>query len=531
MKNSAEKQLRDYQSQAVPAIFEWFSENEGSPLVIVPTGGGKSLILAEFIKRAHEYYPGTRFIVLSHVSELLLQDAQAIIGQWPDCHLTFCSDKIGTKDLSGQVIVAGIQSIYRRIYDIPLPTPELVIVDEAHLISDKDSGMYRKFLADLAMVNPDIKCIGFTATPFRKGSGYLHKGPNAMFSGIAYEIGILDLINQGYLVPVITPAMHTRMDVTGVDIQGGDYVQKQLEKAVDTDPLTKACVDEILENSAGRHKWLVFTAGISHCEHVRDEIRRRGIACEMVTGKTPTAERRRIVEWHKEKTSETRCLVNVSVLTTGYDAPAIDLIAFMRPTRSPVLYIQMMGRAMRPFPGKNDALALDFGGIIDRLGPIDMVHVATKRGKGEAPHKLCPECEETNHAAARICIKCGFQFPEPELNLDKKASNAAVLSTQLKTETYPVTAVFYYRHQKEGKPDSLRVEYMSGLTTSFRSWWCFQHSGAAREIACYNWRMAAGTKAPNTITEALTRLHELKKPSAVHVKKAGRNYDVLGVDI
>lgn len=529
--NNASKQLRDYQNEAVPAIFEWFSENEGSPLVVVPTGGGKSLILAEFIKRAHEYYPGTRFIVLSHVSELLIQDAQAIVGQWPDCYLTFCSDKIGTKDVSGQVVVAGIQSIYRRAYDLPVPIPELVIIDEAHLLSDKDSGMYRRFLADLAIVNPSIKCIGFTATPFRKGTGYLHKGPKAMFSGIAYEIGILDLINQGYLVPVITPTMHTRMDVSDVAIQGGDYVQTQLEKAVDTDPLTKACVDEIIENSSGRNKWLIFTAGISHCEHVRDEIRKRGIACEMVTGKTPTGERNNIVLWHKEKTSEVRCLVNVSVLTTGYDCPAIDLIVFMRPTRSPVLYIQMMGRAMRPFPGKPDALCLDFGSVVDTLGPIDRVHIATKRGKGEAPHKFCPQCGEENHAAARICIKCEFSFPEPELNLDKKASNAAVLSTQLKTETYPVTHVSYYRHQKEGKPDSLRVEYMSGLTQSFRSWWCFQHSGAAREMACYNWRENAGTKAPNTITEALERIKELKTPSSIHVKKVGRNYEVLGVDL
>jgi len=524
-------QLRDYQHDCVPSIFDYFDNNSGNPLVVIPTGGGKSLCLAEFIRRAAEIYPGTRFIVLSHVSELLVQDAQAIISQWPNCHLTFCSDKIGTKDISGQVVVAGIQSIYRRAYDFSLPIPELVIIDEAHLLSEKDTGMYRRFLADMAIINPDIKCIGFTATPFRKGTGYLHKGPKAMFSGIAYEIGILDLINQGYLVPVITPTMQTRMDITGVAIQGGDYVQSQLEKAVDTDPLNIACVDEIMENCAGRNKWLIFTTGISHCEHVRDEIRKRGIACEMVTGKTPTAERNRIVDWHKEKTTGVRCLVNVSVLTTGYDCPAIDLIVFMRPTRSPVLYIQMMGRAMRPFPGKEDALCLDFGNVVDTLGPIDRVHVATKRGKGEAPHKFCPECGEENHAAARICIKCGFAFPEPELNLDKKASNAAVLSTQLKTETYPVTHVSYHRHQKEGKPDSLRVEYMCGLSRFFREWVCFEHSHRAREMACYWWRLNAGTKAPNTITEALTRVAEIKKPTQIHVKKIGKNYEVLGVDV
>lgn len=520
--------LRDYQDEATIAIFEWFDKNDGSPLVVVPTGGGKSLLLAEFIKRANEYYPGTRFIVLSHVAELLRQDANAIIGQWSNCNLTFCSDKIGKKDLSGQVIVASIQSIYKRAFDIPVPSPELVIIDEAHLLSEKDTGMYRKFLADLAVVNPHIKCIGFTATPFRRGTGYLHKGKNAIFSGIAYEIGILDLIDQGYLVPVSTPTMHTRMDVSDVKIQGGDYVQSQLEKAVDIDPLTRACVDEIMQHGTDRKKWLVFTSGISHCEHVRDEIKSRGISCDMVTGDTPTGERNRIVNAHKF--GDLRCLVNVSVLTTGYDCPAIDLIAFMRPTRSPVLYIQMMGRAMRTYPGKSDAIALDFGSIIDTLGPIDRVRIPLKRGKGEAPHKTCPQCEEMNHASTRICPYCGFEFPAPEINIEKTISNAAVLSTQLKTEAYTVTKMSYFRHQKEGKPDSLRVEYLCGLTKSFTEWICLEHQGRTREMACYWWRSRSGQKPPNTVAEALTRTSELKIPSRVNVKKPGKYYEVVGVE-
>src|SRR6185503_6075077 len=119
----------------------------------------------------------------------------------------------------------------------------------------KDTGMYRKFIADLRIVNPYLKLIGYTATPFRAKAGLLHKGKDAMFSGIAYEIGILDLIERGYLVPVITPQMNTHMDVTGVKIQGGDYVGSQLEKAVDTDQQTKSCVDEIMQYGYDRKKW------------------------------------------------------------------------------------------------------------------------------------------------------------------------------------------------------------------------------------------------------------------------------------
>jgi DNA repair protein RadD len=525
------KTPRDYQDAAFPAVMDWFENKKGWPLVVVPTGGGKSLIMAEFIRRALEIEPSTRFMIVSHVSELLKQNAEALLGQCPNIHLSFYSDKLGQKDLSGQVIIAGIQSVYKKAHQIQQPPVDLILIDEVHTLPHSGEGMYRKFLNDILQINPAMKVVGMTATPFRAKTGLLHKGEGAMFGGIAYEIGILDLIERGFLCHITTPSMATRMSTEGVKVQGGDYVQKHLEAAVDKDEITTACVDEIMQNAEGRRKWLIFTAGVNHCTHVRDEIRRRGIACEMVTGDTETGERNRVIAWHKEQSHEPRCLVNVSVLTTGYDNPAIDLIAFMRPTRSPVLYIQMIGRAMRISKGKDDAVVLDFGGVIETLGPIDQIRLPTrKKGEGDAPHKNCPECGEENHAAARLCIQCGFEFPAPEIKIGKGASEAAVLSTQMRTETYPVTSVSYRRHKKEGKPDTFCVEYASGMTKSFRSWWCIEHSSSAREMAAFKWRMAAKTKEPNTVTEALERVSELRKPVSVKVKKVGKYFEVLGVE-
>jgi len=526
---------RDYQDAAFPAVMNWFEQGKGWPLVVIPTGGGKSLIMAEFIRRALEIDPATRFMIISHVSELLKQNAEALLGQCPNIHLSFYSDKLGQKDLSGQVIVAGIQSVHKKAHQIQNPPPDIVLIDEVHTLPHTGEGMYRGFLRDILQINPYMKVIGYTASPFRAKTGLLHKGEGAMFGGIAYEIGILDLIERGYLCPITTPTMSMRMSTEGVKVQGGDYVQKHLEAAVDKDEITKACVDEIMQHCEGRNKWLVFTAGVNHCLHVRDEIRSRGIACEMVTGETKTGERNRIIAWHKEQSHEPRCLVNVSVLTTGYDNPAIDLIVFMRPTRSPVLYIQMIGRAMRIFKGKEDAVVLDFGGVIETLGPIDQIRLPTrKKGEGEAPHKNCPECKEINHAAARLCIKCGFEFPEPEIKIGKGASEAAVLSTQLRTETYPVTSVSYRRHKKEGKPDTLCVEYASGMMKSFRKWVCLEHSGTAREMAAFWWRqaqfkLATPPPVPNTVTDALARTHQLRQPKMVTVKKAGKYHEIVGV--
>ena len=521
--------LWDFQEPAVESIFEHFAEYDSSPIVVAPTGSGKSTILAEFIRRSIARFPGTRFIVLAHVAELLKQDAAAIIRQCPGIKVTFYSDTIGKKDLSGQVIVAGIQSIYKKAFKIPTPAPSLVIIDEAHLLSPKDGTMYRKFLSELSLVNPDIKCVGLSATPFRTGTGYLHKGENAFFGRICYEIGILELIERGFLTPIVTPKIKTKMDANGVKIQGGDYVRRQLEKKIDLDEITIPCVDEIMQHGADRKKWIVFTAGVQHCEHVRDEIRKRGISCEMVTANTPTEERNAIVTRHK--TGDLRCLVNVSVFTTGFDSPSTDLIALMRPTRSPVLYIQMMGRVMRTAPGKKDAVCLDFGQVIETLGPIDKIHLPTKKkGKGEAPHKICPVCKEECHAAARICV-CGHEFPPPEIKIDHKASDAAVLSTQLRTDTKKVTNVSYYRHEKVDSKPTLRVEYLCGLMESYREWICLEHTGYAREKACKWWVERTGTRAPITIEEAINRKSELKAPEEIQVRRNGKYFDIVGIKI
>lgn len=527
------KQARDYQDAAFPAVLDWFEHGKGWPLVVAPTGSGKSLLIAEFIRRALEIDPTVRVIVIAHVSELLEQNAKAIQGQCPGIHLTFYNAKMKKKNMDGQVVVGSIQSIYKKAHQIQNPPADIIIIDEAHMIPHDGDGMYRRFFNDMKQINPCVKCIGYTATPFRTKGGLLHKGKGALFDGICYEIGIVDLINQGYLSPILTPTMSMKMDTSGVAVHGGDYVAKQLEQAVDTDEITQACVDEIMDYCAGRNKWLVFTTGISHCEHVRDEIRSRGIACEMLTGKTPTEERNHIIAWHKERAQEPRCLVNVSVLTTGYDNPHIDLLVFMRPTRSPVLYIQMIGRAMRIAPGKHDAIVLDFGAVIETLGPIDQIRLPQKRDgqEGKAPSKTCPECGEENHAAARICIQCGFEFPKAESNIDSKASEAAIISTQIKPQKVPVAAVNYYRHKKDGKPDTLRVEFRSGMLKTFNKWLCLEHSGTPRALAAIWWREAsAGKNAPSKIDEALKRTSELRKPEFIYVKKVGKYFEVIGAE-
>lgn len=519
--------LRDYQQQAVDSIFSYFQTKSGSPLVIIPTAGGKSLVQAEFIKRALVTYPGTRICAVSHVSELIKQNAEELVMHYPEINMSFCSAKIGKKNLQGEVVFGTIQSIYKKAFDFP-HAPDLLLIDEAHLLSPNANTMYRKFIDDLKKANPFLKIIGFTASAFRSDQGMLHEGDGRFFTDICHETTIIDLINRGYLTPIITPekGLRTKMSTEGVGMRGGDFIASQLQKAVDHDPITIACVDEIIEHSIGRKKWLVFTAGVEHCEHVRDEIRKRGIVCEMVHGETPIAERSNIIEQFKN--GDIQCVVNVAVMTTGLNIPAIDLLVFMRPLRSPVLYLQCGGRAMRLFPGKHDALLLDFGGVVEALGPIDSIKIKSKqKGDGEAPAKTCPECAHRCHAAALTCEACGYAFPEREISIQEGASTAAVLSTQIKAEWKKVSHVAYYRHQKEGKPDSMRVDYLCGYK-SFREWICLNHGGKPREKACEWWRERMPGAVPNNVEEALQLAHNLRKPTEISIKKSGAYFEVLG---
>lgn len=521
-------ELYPHQEKATQATFDFFFENsEGQPLIVAPVGSGKSLLIAEFIRRACALYPTTNFIVVSHVTELLIQDAEHLIAQSPLARISFYAQKLGKKSFEGQTIFASINSVYKKAYKIP-HTIDIVIIDEAHLISPNAQTMYQSFLKDLKTINPDLRIIGYTGTNFRATEGRLTEGDGRLFTDVAYQIPMLYLIEKGFLCPLVTPKVNTEMSVHGVKSRNGDYIEGQLQAAVDKDPITKACVDEIMIHGETRRKWLIFTAGIEHCKHVMDEIKSRGVTCEMVTGATSIVERNRIVNEYKN--GNLRCLVNVGVFTTGFNNPTIDLMAFMRPTRSPVLYVQMGGRGMRTHPSKIDCCLLDFGGVIKELGPIDLIDAQRVGGgtgnPGEAPVKLCPNCHAVCFAGVYECQDCGHGFPVTE-DLNKKPSNLFALSNQIKPESYNVMSVGYSLHTKEDKPPSMCVTY-STMSGPFREWICYEHTGYAKERAIKWHRSRTTSPAPKTVKEALSL--SFKEPAVIMVKKSGKYHEIIGYD-
>lgn len=520
------KALREYQEAATQATFDYFTQSSGHPLIIAPVAAGKSLLMAEVCRRGCSLYPSTRILVMAHNKELLVQNEAELKEQWPDVETGFYCAGLGRKKTSGQVIFASIQSIYNDIFKHK--SFDLVLVDECHLISPNEDSMYRKAFKDLATTNPKVKIIGYTGTPYRSDTGLLVDGD--LFNDVAYEIEIEYLIKEGFLCPPITPHVETKMDTSGVKMRGGDYIESQLEAAVNTDKITNACVDEIMALGAERKSWLIFTCGIKHCEAVCEAIQARGVSCAMVTGKTPSKERERILDAYKA--GEIRCMVNVAVLTTGFNHPAIDLIAFMRPTRSPVLYVQCIGRGMRIHPDKKDVMVLDFGGVIDELGPIDRINITKKAegGDGEAPMKQCGKCYAFVHAAAKTCEECGYEFidPDGEPNIEgMSAKGQALLASQMSPETHKVLWMNTSRHEKPGKTPSMKVSYGTAQKI-FMEWVCFEHKGFARSKAEEWHRKRYPSLVPDTVDDALKL--EYPKPYEITVRKNGKYWEIIGYD-
>ena len=521
--------LRPYQTEAIEAVFGWWQERPGNALIVLPTGTGKSLVLADTCRRCLEW-PGTRVLVLTHVRELIRQNAEELLRLWPEAPIGINSAGLGKRDYRSQIVFAGIQSVHDHA--TRFGKVDIVLVDEAHLIPRTSNTMYRKFLRELEIINPYLKVVGLTATPYRLDSGRLDQGEGAIFDAIAYEYGMRRAVEEGYLSPLVSKATETKLDVTGVGTRGGEFIAGALERAVDIEAINRAVVDETIALGQDRKAWLFFCAGVQHAQHIRDLVRARGYTCENIFGETPAGERDRIVA--DFKAGRIRALASMGVLTTGFNVPAVDLIALARPTQSPGLYVQIAGRGSRLSPGKDNCLVLDFARNIERHGPVDLINPRKPKrgdGEGEAPVKTCPACECFVPISVRECQECGHEFPPPPPpKIDRTASTLAILSNG-KPQWTRVSSVTYHEHRKASDPDApptLRVEYRCGMITH-REWVALEHKGYARQKAA-SWWVNVGGRAPvpNSVAEALGRVRELPPIEEVQLRDVGRHAEIVG---
>ena len=514
---------------------------------VVHHNTGKSLVLAQIAKDSVEKWNG-RVLILAHVKELLEQNADKIRKLCPELKIGIYSAGLRSRDTTEQVIVAGIQSVYNKACE--LDAFDLVIVDEAHLISSEGDGMYRTFLADMKVINPHVRVIGLTATPFRLKGGLICK-PENILNEICYEAGLKEMIQQGYLSPLISRAGRTEANLANLHIRGGEFISDEVAAAMDNDALVTSACREIVELTRDRKSVLIFTASVDHCKHVAEKIQAfSGKECAIVTGDTSPAERAEIIARFKGEfipadlfgtpKPPLKFLANVNVLTCGFDAPNTDCVVMLRPTNSPGLLIQCAGRGTRlsPKTGKTNCLFLDYGGNILRHGPLDMIKIKEPgSGKGgDAPAKKCPQCLALIHAGYTACPECGYVFPPKESNdkMTQTASSAGVISGQVDYTDYEVLDVYYCVHEKRGAdpdaPKTMRVDYQVGFNEFKSEWVCPEHTGYARGKFEKWWheRAALGCPMPRSAREAVSLANEglLAAPESITVKTiAGERFE------
>lgn len=525
---------RPFQSECLDALYSHVNTKHGSnPCNVIPTGGGKSALMAWANQHWKQDAPHFRCCVLAHRKELVQQNVSELLSLYPEGDTGIFSAALGRRDYEASILFASIDSIYKRSGDfVPF---DVLHVDEAHRIPFRGEGKYRTFIDGCRRFNPRLVVVGWTATPFRMNGGQIcHK--DHILNEVCYEAKVTDLIKDGYLCQLRSKVGVAQPELKGVKRNsGGDYILKSLAEATNRDQIISDAVAESARiiNVEQRRSVVFFCVDVEHCLRVSRELRKHGIIAPVVTGKTGQVERDQIAT--NFKAGRLRAVCNVNVYTEGFNAQCIDCIVLLRPTLSPGLFSQMVGRGLRIHRGTPDCLVLDFAGCIDEHGPIDLL------GGKRTVLAVCGKCQEAFSRATGTCPACGTCLPKIEIERvaalekerrlhGKEASERSILSSE--PETLKVNAVLATRHLKDGQPDSLKIQYRCGLRM-FREWICLDHSEFAG-LKAYQWwekRFGRPKKKP-TVSSTLENLfltsELLDWTKTITVRKNGKFYEIIG---
>lgn len=543
-------QLRDYQKESIDALYSYFRNNKtGNPVIVAPTGSGKSVIIAGTITDILTRWSDKRIVLLTHVKELVEQNYSALKRYWKVAPAGIYSAGLGKRDGHHAITFATIQSVVKKPDIIGIR--DLIMIDEVHLVSHNDDTSYRKFIAAMEMFNPNVRVVGYTATPYRLDTGIITEGNGAIFDAIAHEIPITHLLGLKMLSPLVCRYnAELQASMQDVRITAGEF--NAADMAEKFEQLIEPVCKDIAEKAAERKSIIVFCPRVDICFSVSRELAKHGIDSDVLTGETPKTERREIID--RFKRGELRCIVSVNVITTGFDAPNVDCIALFRATVSAGLYYQMLGRGMRLHEGKENCLVLDYGGNIKRHGAITAIIPPKKRGAREIREEeekkfdmlVCPKCTFVHFKPyPDNCDDCGHLFPKEEREpaVDKYNTKAENLDPMFSHSKQPMPPQWIKvdrwsakLHQKQGKQPTMQVTYDCGLI-QHREWICFEHIGYAGDKAYqWYWRMRSMAD-KNSLASFGGQLYvakaveldfpHLKCPTHIKVKEEGKYWRIL----
>lgn len=387
--------LRPYQQEAVDATLAHFRKTDEPAVIVLPTGAGKSLVIAELARLAKR-----KILVLAHVKELVEQNYEKFITLTADNSIDagIFSAGLKRKESHHQVTFASVQSVAPNL-DAFDESHSLLIVDECHRMSMNEDSQYAQVITALKQHNPQLKVLGLTATPYRMGMGWVYQNhyrgfirtPDPRpFTACIYELPLRYMIKAKFLTPPrLIDAPIAQYDFSALPTNSfGECAEKDMNQLLVKHPrVTQSICEQIIEHSEHRQGVMIFATTLAHAREITGYLPNDQTA--LITGDTPYDERDKLINAFKRK--ELKYLVNLSVLTTGFDAPHVDFIAILRPTQSVSLYQQIVGRGLRLAPNKKDCLVIDYAG-----NGFDLYHpeVGSKKPNedSEAVQVLCPEC-------------------------------------------------------------------------------------------------------------------------------------------
>lgn len=560
-------ELRYYQRAAIDALADFISKDTRNPCVEIPTGGGKTPVIATLTGEL--VASGYRVLILAHRKELLEQTAEKMAVWAPDVKFGVLSAGLRRREFEGQALIAGIQSAYKLGARISaFGNIDFVIVDECHLIPpehERKGGMYQTLFSDLKSCNPELTVIGFTATPYRLASGPVCS-PDGFLNEIIYSVSVRELIDQKFLSPLTTKIPDFQADFAEMRVEKGEFKDEDVDAVYAAPANVQKAVAEMLTFCAARRSVLIFANTVKVGKAVLAEIAARTKEpAAAVFGNTPAVLRDKLISrFRRDGGGESdlfggsqtplKYLVNCGVLTTGFDAPNVDAVVLFRPTMSPGLYYQMVGRGFRTCPGKEDCLVLDYGGNILRHGPVDAIKPEKKAKKDGASEKKprakkcpkcstavpaaelecptcgytwrdesnffpCPECGELNEPKNSFCWNCGHRFPV-ESNVEEHAERSApILSgggsgrcSETAVWTEPVDETSYWVHRKKNDPAAppmIWVQYRTESDAKVSEFLRFEDpDGSWGRRRAEEWwaRRTSMRRAPKTALEAYYHL-------------------------
>ena len=529
--------LYPYQAEALDALDEHLKTRSDNPCVVLPTGSGKSLVMAEAISRWTAGYPAFRVIVLAHRKELVAQNAEEFLGLGTGLDVGIFSASLGRRDTEHAITFAAIDSVFKRAGEFQ--AFDAIIVDEAHRIPARGEGKYREFIKMAKIVNPNVIVIGMTATPFRMGCGPIcHK--DHILNHVCYEANVGDLIAQGYLCKLRSKVGDESPVMADVKRNsGGDYITGSLAVASRKGDLVSRAVASAVGHIKRENRKSVvwFCVDVQHCKDVNAALAMHGIEAPIVVGTTSVPERERIISMMKDR--QIQHVVNRDVFTEGFNVKHIDCIVLLRPTLSKGLYSQMVGRGLRIHPDKDSCLILDYAHCIEEHGPIDCLEA------GEMKLEICAKCSEVFSRAIRICPACGWEIPKQEIERkeakesEKRMHEAEAARIEILGRTPEVMSVDNVTvdlHRKVGSPDSLRVSYRCGMIMA-REWVCLDHTGYAGKKAKlwwgarFGWDNCEGITVESAMQDMFLAQTLSSITESVTVTRSGKYFNIVGHNI